>query len=136
MSIPLFFPVVRYVPRLKLSARATSLRAICDSAGVICKASGAWTERVIDVIPASQLQIAAEPGDWSPVQISTSVAAGRDAARLALAALAYGLHDLVAKQSIAGAVWARISAPRGRIASGTALSVAARQRRFRARHPR
>jgi hypothetical protein len=48
-------------------------------------------------------------------------------------AMAYAVHDLVAKQSISGAAWGRISAPRGRIALGTALSVAERQRRFRAR---
>ena len=69
MSIPLFFPPILYVPRLHLSARAKSLRALCRSAGVVCKASGVWTERIVDLIPASDLRIVAEPGDWSPVQI-------------------------------------------------------------------
>jgi hypothetical protein len=134
MSIPLFFPPVDYVPRLRLSKQALSLRALCGAAGVSCKASGAWTERIVDVIPYRNLQIVAEPGDWSPVQISVPGVSGRAAARLALAVMAYAVHDLVAKQSISGVAWRRISAPRGRIASGTALSVAERQRRFRARH--
>jgi hypothetical protein len=112
------------------------LRKLCGVAGIACKASGAWTERIVDVIEASDLQILAEPGDWSPVQISIPHASRRDAARLALAAMAYALHDLVAKQSIAGATWVRVSPPPGRIASGTALSAAERQRRFRERRAR
>ena len=131
MSIPLFFPPVRYVPRLTLSPRATTLRALCESAGVICKASGAWTERVVDVIEAGALGITAQPGDEAPVQISVPKGGRRERARLALAAMAYGLHDLVAKQSIRGEPWTCIALPRGRIPSGAALSSRERQRRFR-----
>jgi hypothetical protein len=133
MSIPLFFPPVRYVPRLRISARATTLRALCKSAGVSCKASGAWTDRVVDLVEDDAVRIVAEPGEWSTVQISIPATDHRDAARLALAAMAYALHDLVAKQSIKGERWTRVSVPRGRIASGTALSATQRQRRFRAR---
>jgi hypothetical protein len=133
MSIPLFFPAVRYVPRLALSPRATTLRALCESAGVACKASGAWTERIVDVVAAQALEIAAEPGDGAPVRISVPPGNRRHRARLALAAMAYGLHDLVARQSIRGESWTRIALPRGRIPSGAALSTRERQRRFRAR---
>ena len=136
MSIPLFFPPVRYVPRLAISARATTLRALCDSAGVACKASGAWTDRVVDLVTAESVQISAQPGDWSAVQISLPGSDQRNRARLALAIMAYALHDLVARQSIMGAPWAQISLPRGRIASGAALSTTERQRRFRARNTR
>jgi hypothetical protein len=122
MSIPLFWPSVRYVPRLNIGARATTLRALCDVAGVPCRASGAWTNRIIDVIENDAVQIVAEPDDWSAVQIFVPSSTQRDAARLALAALAYALHDPVAKQSIQGAPWARIAVPRGRIATSTALS--------------
>lgn len=132
MSIPLFFPSVRYVPRLALSPYATTLRALCGAAGVACKASGAWTERIVDVIEADTLRIVAEPGDEAPVQICVPQSEGRKRARLALAAMAYRLHDLVAKQSIRGEPWTRIAPPRGRIRSGTALSTRERQRRFRA----
>jgi hypothetical protein len=133
MSIPLFFPPVRYVPRLALTSRATTLRALCASAGVACKASGPWTERVVDVLPGKALEMVAEPGDGAPVQIAVPPGNGRQRARLALAAMAYGLHDLVARQSIRGEPWTRIALPRGRIPSGTALSARERQRRFRAR---
>jgi hypothetical protein len=80
------------------------------------------------------LQISAEPGEWSAVQIGIPKSGKRDAARLALAVLAYAIHDVVAKQSIVGQSWARVAPPRGRIASGTAMSLAERQRRFRLRH--
>jgi len=133
MSIPLFFPAVEYVPHLKVSARAMTLRALCEAAGVLCKASGAWTDRVVDLAFADDVKIVAGPGDWSAVRICSPIIDRRLAARLGLAVMAYSLHDLVARQSIIGAPWARISAPRGRIARGVALSTAERQRRFRAR---
>jgi hypothetical protein len=133
MSIPLFFPTVRYAPRLTLSPGATTLRALCESAGVVCKASGAWTERVVDIVTGDTLEIVAEPGDGAPVRISLPANDHRSAARLALAVMAYGLHDLVAKESIRGASWTRIALPRGRIPSGAALTTRERQRRFRAR---
>ena len=134
MSIPLFYPPVRYLPRLQLSERATSLRELCGIAGVACKASGAWTDRVVDLSFAADLQIFAEPGDWSTVQITMPVDTPCNAARLALAVMAYALHDLVARQSIQGAPWARVAPPRGRIATGAALTTTERQRRFRAQH--
>lgn len=135
-QIPLFFPRIRYVSRLAVSSSATTLRELCESAGVSCKASGAWTERVVDLIEAERLQITAEPSDWSVVQIALPLADPRKAARIALAVMAYALHDLVAKQSIMGAPWARIAAPRGRSFSGTALSTVERQRLYRLRKSR
>jgi len=136
MSIPLFFPAVRYVRRLAISKRARTLRALCETAGVECKASGNWTDRIVDLIDGDRILIAAEPGDWSAVQISLPQQDQRIAARIALAVMAYVLHDLVAKQSIMGANWSRVSAPRGRKRSGSALSTAERQRRYRVRHQR
>jgi hypothetical protein len=133
MSIPLFFPPVRYMPHLSLSSGARTLRALCESAGVACKASGEWTERLVDVVEADKLTIVAEPGDGAPVRIGIPPGERRQRARLALAAMAYGVHDLVAKESIKGQPWTRIALPRGRIPTGTALSARERQRRFRAR---
>ena len=70
MSIPLFFPAVHYVPRLKRTATVMTLRALCDQAGVACKASGAWTDRVIMLSASNALRIVAEPGDGSAVLIA------------------------------------------------------------------
>ncbi len=133
MSIPLFFPAIEYVPRLKVGARAMTLRTLCEAAGVLCKASGAWTGRVVDLAFGNHLQIIAEPGDWSGVRVYSPITDRQQLAQLGLAVMAYALHDLVARESIVGAPWARISPPRGRVARGTALSSAERQRRFRAR---
>gem|GEM_PF-2808169 len=60
----------------------------------------------------------------------------RARARLALGALAYSIMDLVARESIRGAAWAAAAPPRGRASSGTALTNAERQRRYRAKHNR
>lgn len=132
MSIPLFFPAVAYVQKLVLK-RPKNLRQICRSAGVVCKASGPWTERKVEMVRGKALRILAEPGDWSALQIETSVSGTKQQAQLALAVLAYGMNDLVAKQSLVGQEWQRLRPPRGRPRKERALSARERQRRFRKR---
>ncbi len=121
------------------AARAETVRSLCARAGVDCLASGAWTERKVYLVPVPAgevLSIVKEPGDWSAVQVGlpgvdiNSVAAARGA----LLVLAYGLMDLVARESIRGVVWARPSAARGRPRTGKAMSNAQRQARYRQRH--
>jgi hypothetical protein len=135
MSIPLFFPPIRYVARLTPTSGAATLRTLCIRAGVPCRATGAWTERLVEVVVAHELGITAEPGEGAAVQIAMPRSEPRQMARLALAAMAYALHDLVAKESIRGQPWATIATPRGRIRTGTALSTRERQRRFRESRP-
>jgi hypothetical protein len=133
MSMPLFFPPATYVPGLTLRA-PISLRELCARAGVECRASGSWTERQIELVNAVTLKIAAAPGDWGEVRLELPRIGKLSQARLALAALAYGLHDLVAKESIRGAEWARVTPPRGRPKTGQALTNRERQRRYRAKN--
>jgi|GEM_PF-1612778 len=137
MTIPLFFPPVTYVQRLSLRAPST-IRQLCEIAGVECRASGAWTERQVEIVGGKELKITAEPGDWGkvmiefgPMKLATKV--GRQGAQIALAVLAYGMHDLAAKQSVIASSWTRIVSPKGRPKSDRALSGRERQRRFRAR---
>ncbi|MHB8257907.1 MAG: hypothetical protein ACYDHY_05415 [Acidiferrobacterales bacterium] len=132
MSIPLFIPPPTYVARLPRRHPMT-LEAVCAAAGIRCKAAGPWTQRPVSIVHGKRLKVVAEPGDWGAVQISMKPDTRVREARLALAVLAFSLHDLVARQSIAGQPWTAVSAPRGRPASGTALSNAARQRRYRER---
>ncbi len=47
--------------------------------------------------------------------------------------MAYGMHDLVAKQSIAGKDWAGIGNPKGRPRGGRPMSNSERQKKFRER---
>lgn len=132
MSIPLYFPPPVYLSHLKLDD-AKPLWKICELAGVRCRASGAWTNRQIEIATGKQLNITAEPGDWGSVRIVVERASLRNQARLALGALAYALHDPVARQSIMEQPWSRLRPPRGRKRTGCALSNAERQRRFRDR---
>jgi len=73
----------------------------------------------------------AEPGDWGSIKIVVVSSSKVKAARLALGALAYAMHDPVAKQSIMEQPWAKLRPPRGRKRLGSALSNAERQKRFR-----
>lgn len=132
MSTPLFFPTPRIVKDVDVTL-AITLREVLARAGIPCRASGRWTERLVVIDPAFD-GIEREAGDWGAVRIGAPAELGqRDQARHAIAALAYGLMDVVARESIRGQAWARPSRPRGRPASGAALSAAKRQRRHRAR---
>ena len=136
MSIPLFFPPVSYLKKIPLApslALRTTLRELCQHAGIQCKASGGWTDRAVEIVCADEIRIFAEPGDWGKVRIELPDSDIQQQARLALATLAYGMHDLVAKQSLQGAKWRKLGPPRGRPRSSRALSVKERQRKFRMR---
>jgi hypothetical protein len=132
MSTPLFFPIPRIVPVIDAGS-AITLREALASAGAPCRASGRWTERLLVIDPGFE-GIEKEPGDWSTVRIGVQANhAARDQARYAVAAMAYGLMDVVARESIRGLAWALPAKPRGRRPSGAALSSAQRQRRYRVR---
>ncbi len=78
-------------------------------------------------------KMVAEPGDWGKVRVELPYTDRLNQARLALAAMAFGMHDIVAKESIRAAAWLRLRPPRGRPRSGCALSLKERQKRFRER---
>lgn len=130
MSIPFFIPPVTYTPSLQLRSPMT-IRELCQIAGISCKASGTWTERQVDLIHGKTIEILAEPGDWGNVRITIPERNKVEKARTALAILAYGIYDVVARESIKGNIFFRIGPPRGRPRTGQALSVKERQRRFR-----
>ena len=136
MSLPAFWPTPKYRPFVSPDG-AIPLYDLCDRAGVPCKASGEWTRRAVVMVPS----------DDDDGSITVDVAHGTVAigvpmhwggtdvqdARYALGALAYGLFDLVARESIKGQPWAQIRRPPGPRRTGTALTNTERQRRYRAR---
>lgn len=130
--MPLFFSHVIYQKKLLLKKPYT-LRKLCEIGGVQCKATGKWTERLIEVIQGSEIKIFAEPGDWGSIKIEVNYNTIQSRARHALAILAYVFNDLVAKQSIQGEPWTKIELPVGRRKTGKALSNKERQERFRQR---
>lgn len=131
-----FLPPPLFVPCLSdgNEKEFMTLRDLCGLAGVSCRASGPWVERRIRPFEAETVTIRAEPGDWGRVEVGLPELTVVLRARGALLVLAYGLHDLVARQSVQGADWARLRPPRGRAKSGRALSNNERQRRFRQKH--
>jgi hypothetical protein len=133
MSTPIFYPTPRIVQRVDTSG-AMTLRELLSLAGAPCRASGRWTERLVRIAPGIA-GIEREPGDWGAVRIGVHAGLStRDAARYAAAAMAYGLMDLVARESLRGQPWARPAPARGRPRTGTAMTNRERQRLYRARH--
>lgn len=135
MSIPLFFRPATIVEHLD-ARRGRPVRDWLARAGAPCRASGAWVERRVVVVRGAAL-VERQPGEWGNVRIG--VPRGLDPraeARLVVGALAYGIGDLVCRESLRGAPWARPRPPRGRPRSGAALSGRERQRAFRARQRR
>jgi hypothetical protein len=133
MSVPLFFPPPQILEHVS-SAGARTLRSLLAEAGAPCRASGPFTERPIRVIAGEPGLLQKEPGDWTVVVVGVpSGLSERDAARHAAAVLAYGLMDVVARESLRGLPWAKPAPPRGRPRRGEAVSNRERQRAHRQR---
>lgn len=136
MTLPLFFPPVKYVKFIERD-KAIALDELCAQAGEVCQAFGPWTKRPIVLRPAAPKQqpwILAEPGDWGAVEIGVPHGSDVQCARWALGALAFVLFDGVARATVQGKNWAQIERPRGRDREPRrAMTNAERQRRFRAR---
>jgi hypothetical protein len=132
MSLPLNFPHPSYTMKLTLDS-SFALDALCVLAGIACKGSGAWRQRPIEPVPAAQPFIEAAPGGWGPVRVGVPpryAKTQRSVARYVLGAMAYGLFDPIARESIKGQPWTKIE-NLGRPRSGKALSAARRQQRYR-----
>jgi len=131
MSIPLFHAPTEYVNGLTLENPIT-IEELCKLAGVTCRASGAWIQRLIEVRIGKENRVFAEPGDWGRVRIEVKFCRSKEEKfRQALSTMAYGLHDLVARESIKGQPWNTVTSPKGRPRTGKALTTAERQRKFR-----
>lgn len=132
----MFFPPARYVASIDRMG-AISLAELCAITGVECKATGSWVNRSVAVVVSAggvPPGIEAEPGSCGAVRVTTPAGLSElQAARYSLAAMAYGLFDLVARQSVRGAPWVRPGLPKGRRPRGTAKSNMQRQREFQAR---
>lgn len=138
--VPLFYPPVRYTPRLD-NQDGVSLRVLCERAGVACRASGEWIERKVSWEPVSEeapMTITAEPGYMGSVHVRLPMRQAQSVtpktvARQLLLAMAYGVFDGVARESVRGIDWSRQLAPVGRPRSIRRQSGAERQRAWRQR---
>lgn len=138
--VPLFYPPVRYTPRLERQD-GVSLRELCERAGIACRASGEWIERKVSWEPVSEdapMTITAEPGHTGAVHVRLPTRQPQSitpkaVARQLLLAMAYGVFDGVARESVRGIEWSRRLTPRGRPRSVRPQSGAERQRTWRER---
>ena len=134
MATPIFYPPPRYeLAPGRARAKIYRLHELCAAAGVTCRASGDWIRRRVFVRMGGEYDICAQPGYRGDVVVTVPAGKEKPAARQALAALAYGLFDGVAREGIRGAPWAHPTAPPGRPRSGQAKTTAERQRAFRQR---
>ena len=133
MISPIFFPKAKYVPTLSTGG-AVTLRQLCADAGIPCRASGAWCDRMVTYYEADCMEIWAMPGPQGSVLMSLPKGmTKKENARMALLVMAYGLFDGVARESVRGVDWARKIKPAGRPKSCLAMSNKERQRAWRAR---
>jgi hypothetical protein len=127
-----FLPPPIYVDKLALSNPLT-LSELCSLAQVSCKASGEWTQRLVEIVEGDELRIIAEPGPWGKVKIEAPSSKEVRRFAIALEALAYGLHDVVAREGIRGSNISPVRPRTGRPKKGSQRSNRQRQRDYRER---
>ena len=132
MALPVFFPVVDVAAALPGGRRST-VRQLCRAAGVECRVVGAPAERCVILAEAPLPRALRTPGPLGPVWLGLPRGDSRRRALQALGLLAYGVFDYCARESLRGLPIARPTAGPGRPRTGTALSAAERQRRYRGR---
>jgi hypothetical protein len=136
---PLFFPPACYRPVIQSDASRThTMRALCDLAGIPCRASGSWVDRLVGWFEDDQLTIQAQPGYTGDVLVGVPHRVARhgltEISRYLLQVMAYSeLFDGVARESVRGVPWARHIAQSGRPPSAITKSNAQRQREWRLR---
>lgn len=130
-----FIPPIKYVSALS-DKKFISIRELCRLVDIPCRASGIWANRQIAIQYGKECTIRSEPGDWGKVKVTLPAKTKRKQAQIALCILAYGLHDLVAKESIKGLSWSRICPPSGRPRKKRALTNKECQKKYREKHGR
>jgi hypothetical protein len=113
MTLPLFFPDPIYVPQIPRRG-ALPLAEVCALAGVPCRATGRWTERLVIIESDEKVPdgaVWAEPSGGTVRIIVPTAHSGssRARARYALGVLAFVLFDAVSRASIRGQDWTAIS---------------------------
>lgn len=132
MGIPLFIPR----PSIALALPAgddVTLDELCDLAGVRCKVSGLSARRPLTMALAKEMCSVKLPGSLSPVWLGIPKGTPKRRALLALGALAYGVFDYAARETLRGLPESRPTRGPGRPRSKKAMSGAERQRRYRQR---
>lgn len=130
--LPAHLPCSVIVPKVP-SGRRTTIRALCQEAGLDCRVTGPSAERVVYLRSTPVVEIHREPGVTGDVAVGSPETRPRERAVLALGALAYVVFDYAARESMRGRPEAATAPPLGRPRVAHPLSGAERQRRWRAK---
>jgi hypothetical protein len=135
--LPAFMPKVQIVAQVPRGISST-VRSLCEEAGIECRVTGPATEREI-YFHEGKLDVCREPGFAGAVAIGLPEKLLRSPdpkprAILALGILAYAVFDYVARESMRGRPEGNMALPAGRPRKARSLTGAERQARWRQVH--
>jgi hypothetical protein len=131
MSLPIFFPPSEIAAILP-PGKPTTLRKLCQIAGIDCRVTGLSARRRLRLGDAAPMKAIRLPGALGPVWLGISKKE-KPARRalLALGLLAFSVFDYGARECLRGLDEANASPGRGRPRKLRPLTLAERQRRWR-----
>lgn len=128
-----FLPPPTYVRQILDTSSFQTLNEWCEQAQIPCKASGGWTNQRLGLIDKASLCIEIDQSGQIGIGGLKFGETPTTIARYVLCIAAYHLHNLVAKESVRGRSWAKVTAPKGRVPQARVKTNAERQRTFRAK---
>ena len=131
MATELWYPIPRYRSKLEEVGLKTTVSGLCEANGIPCKMEGPGAKRAVFIVKSDTPFIDCTPHQQE-VCIGTRHAVKTKAAKkYALAAMAYAVFDLAARESVRGLKDFYEIKLIGRPRTGRVLSNAERQRKFR-----
>ncbi len=128
--LPVFFPIVNIVRESDIAGGVrTSIRSLCEQAGIPCRVTGQAAERrvVIREIEQDDLIISRATGEFGSVCVSTN----NPDPLFVLGVLAYGVNDYAARETVCGRGLFGVRKALGRPRTGRALLDSERKRKAR-----
>jgi len=133
MSTELWYPIPTYHTRPRFGGLTTTVKKLCATNSIQCRFEGVSSHRTIRLVKSKKPFIECTPNQ-GPVCIGTRYPVTSEAAQeYALAAMAYAVFDLAARESVRGIKKFNQIRLVGRPRSGRIKSNAERQREYRER---
>lgn len=101
MSTPLFYPIPKYVKKVKSESSPATIAELCEINRISCKLTGNGANRQIFIEDSEKGFIEIEPNDGA-VRIGVPSEHSSEREKYALAAMAYAVFDLAARASVKG----------------------------------
>ncbi len=131
MSTPLFYPQPKYVAAIRREGALLTIDDLCRENGIPCRLTGRGSQREVMIVDAPEPFIEVEPfGGAVKIGVPKKFS-GKLSRKYALAAMAYSVFDLAARESVRGNRDFCDIMIIGRPRQGRAKTNAERQRKFR-----